>query len=420
MGILEPITHTEEIQELLNDAKKVYDRAKNKFESQKKSTSKSLEKLGKVKISAWSSGMEAFVKAFESFKNIEMNKISFTNSKFIGCDEEPKQMLMNIENATMNAEEIAKAGIAAIGTGAIVGVAAYGGAMMFGTASTGTAIAALSGAAKTNATLAWFGGGAKAAGGLGMATGKLVLAGVIVAPIIGVAALIAGAKGKEKLAEAQKIHSEAENAASQMNIITTGMQGIENMSSNYIEFIKRFGKKFTPFIEELEKIKRAHMVEGSGEIDFDSLTVVEQKTLHLTWLMAQIYYHVLSVPILDASGVVSVEAKDALKASEKDLKQIRKEAFHMVGDEASAGNLVWKPIANKMLVINFIAMFFIILGATFLFTTSILKGILMWICSFVAFPIFLIYKDLPASRLYMLRLLRLVLAIGLALLIASV
>ena len=176
MGILEPITHKEEIQNLINDAQKIYDDAKGRFESQKTKTTKSLEDLGKVKVLAWSEGMDSFVSAFGAFKNVEMNRISETEMHFIGSDEEPKQMLMNIENASMNANEVAKAGFAAVGTGALVGVAAYGGAMMFGTASTGTAIAALSGAAKTNATLAWFGGGAKAAGGLGMAAGKLVLA----------------------------------------------------------------------------------------------------------------------------------------------------------------------------------------------------------------------------------------------------
>ncbi len=419
MGILEPITHKEEIQELLDNAQKVYDGAKNKFDSQKKSTSKSLEKLGKVKISAWSSGMESFVDAFGAFKNVEMNQISFTNSKFIGCDEEPKQMLINIENASLNAEEITKAGIAAVGTGAIVGVAAYGGAMMFGTASTGAAITALTGAAKTNATLAWFGGGAKAAGGLGMAAGKLVLAGVVVAPIIGVAALIAGAKGKEKLAEAKKIYSEAENAASQMDMITTGMQGIEEMSNNYTGFIKEFGKRFAPFIQELERIKSAHAVDADGYIDFDSLTVVEQKTLHLTWLMAQIYYHVLAVPILDANGEVSVEAKDALKASAKDLKQVRKEAFHMVGEEASVGNLVWKPAANKMLVVNFVVMAMLIACAVLAFKASVVKAILLGACSIVAFPVFVIFRKLPDSRLYVWRLLRLVLSVAIAVLIAA-
>lgn len=45
----------------------------------------------------------------------------------------------------------------------------------FGTASTGTAISTLSGAAATKATLAWLGGGALAAGGLGVAGGVVVL-----------------------------------------------------------------------------------------------------------------------------------------------------------------------------------------------------------------------------------------------------
>mgnify|MGYP006963641392 FL=1 len=49
-------------------------------------------------------------------------------------------------------------------------------ATTFGTASTGTAISALSGAAATNAALAWLGGGALAAGGGGTAAGTAFLA----------------------------------------------------------------------------------------------------------------------------------------------------------------------------------------------------------------------------------------------------
>lgn len=69
-----------------------------------------------------------------------------------------------------------------VGTVAGVGVAAFGPtaamaiATTFGTASTGTAISALSGAAATNAALAWLGGGALAAGGGGMAAGNVLLA----------------------------------------------------------------------------------------------------------------------------------------------------------------------------------------------------------------------------------------------------
>lgn len=54
--------------------------------------------------------------------------------------------------------------------------AALWAATTFGTASTGTAISTLSGAAATNAALAWIGGGALAAGGGGTAAGTALLA----------------------------------------------------------------------------------------------------------------------------------------------------------------------------------------------------------------------------------------------------
>lgn len=417
MGLLEPITHKEEIQNLIDDAQKIYDNAQKQFESQKVKTTKSLETLGKVKVNAWSEGMDSFVSAFGVFKNVEMDRISENTSYFIGSDEEPKQMLMNIEQASMTANEVAKAGFAAVGTGALVGVAAYGGAMMFGTASTGTAIAALSGAAKTNATLAWFGGGAKAAGGMGMAAGKLVLAGVVVAPIVAVAAVIAGAKGKERLAEAKNIHAQAENAVSQINVMTTGMQGIAKMSDNYAGFIKKLNKKFSPFLQELERIKNNHDTDQEGMIDFDSLSPVEQKTLHLSWLMAQIYYHVLSTPILTSQGEVSDEAATALNASMKDLKQVRKDTFKMVGEDAPVGNLIWQPAARNMLIINFMAMAVLISIGVMSLGTSVLKGILFIVCSGIACPIFFKFRDLPASRLYVWRLVRLIVSICLTIII---
>lgn len=60
--------------------------------------------------------------------------------------------------------------------------------MALGTASTGTAIASLSGVAATNATLAALGGGALAAGGGGMALGTAVLGGAT----LGVGLLVGG------------------------------------------------------------------------------------------------------------------------------------------------------------------------------------------------------------------------------------
>lgn len=65
---------------------------------------------------------------------------------------------------------------AGVGVAAFAPTAAMAVATTFGVASTGTAISALSGAAATNAALAWLGGGALAAGGGGMAAGNTLLA----------------------------------------------------------------------------------------------------------------------------------------------------------------------------------------------------------------------------------------------------
>ena len=82
-------------------------------------------------------------------------------------------------------------GVAVVAMGPTV---AMGVATTFGVASTGTAISALSGAAATNAALAWLGGGALAAGGGGMAAGNalLALAGPVGWAIAGVALLASG------------------------------------------------------------------------------------------------------------------------------------------------------------------------------------------------------------------------------------
>lgn len=406
MGLLEPITHKQEIQDLLDEAQSKYDSSKKRFESQKEKTTQSLEKLGKIKIDAWSTSMDSFVCEFGAFKNIEVIQTLDTNMNFVGSSEEPAQMMLNIQTASMTASEVAKAGVAMIGTGALVGIASYGGAMMFGTASTGTAIAALSGAAKTNATLAWFGGGSIKAGGLGMAGGKLVLAGVVVAPIIAVAALITSAKSKEKLAEAKKIHAEAIDAVAKMDTITTGMQAIAKMSDNYSKFIKNFTKKFRPFIKELNRIKSSYAFEDGEKIDFNLLTQTEQKTLHLSWLMAQIYYHVLSTPILTESGNVSSDADNVLYASTKELKQIRKDTFKMTGEDAQVGNLVWAAPAHRMIAVNFIIMVCLIAVGFNAISSSIFTGIVCCVGSLIAFPIFIKYRDLPQSKLFMWRVIR--------------
>lgn len=72
MGLLEPITHKEEIETLVNDAQSKYDDAKQRLENQKGKTANSLERLGELKLQAWSGEMQDFLDVFNLFNNVQM------------------------------------------------------------------------------------------------------------------------------------------------------------------------------------------------------------------------------------------------------------------------------------------------------------------------------------------------------------
>lgn len=106
-------------------------------------------------------------------------------------------------------------GFGALGAAASAQGAALWGVTTFAAASTGTAISGLTGAAATNATLAWLGGGSLAAGGGGVAAGAIVLNLIMIAPaafITGITVGIVGAKQKTKAREyAAKVAVSIEN-----------------------------------------------------------------------------------------------------------------------------------------------------------------------------------------------------------------
>lgn len=117
---------------------------------------------------------------FDRIRNVPSDKkIEYDKLKEIRLNW--KQQAEKIEK-DYNVAKAKQAGAGAAGASFGVAVAAMGPtaamgvATTFGVASTGTAISSLSGAAATNAALAWLGGGAVAAGGGGMAAGEAVLA----------------------------------------------------------------------------------------------------------------------------------------------------------------------------------------------------------------------------------------------------
>ena len=108
----------------------------------------------------------------------------------------PLESIAELKEIDMKASDAIKTlavggGAAAVGV-AVTPWAVTGVVSALATASTGTAISTLSGAAATNATLAWLGGGAISAGGGGVAAGTAVLGALTATAAVGVAVIAIG------------------------------------------------------------------------------------------------------------------------------------------------------------------------------------------------------------------------------------
>lgn len=129
----------------------------------------------------------------------------------------------------------AGAGLAVLGPSAALAVATT-----FGTASTGTAISALSGAAAANAALAWLGGGAVAAGGGGMAAGNalLALAGPVGWTVGGLAVLSSGIWLHYRYAElARKATGEHVRVEAEIRSLQTADEEIRRLAATTMNHI---------------------------------------------------------------------------------------------------------------------------------------------------------------------------------------
>lgn len=196
-------------------------------------------------------------KSFDTdIAEIHTNRIQFTDA----CDY-AKAELDAAKKSALGAGAGAAAGAAIV---SVAPTAAMWIATTFGTASTGTAISALSGAAAQSAALAWLGGGALTAGGGGMAAGHalLALAGPVGWTITG-ATLLASITlftfNKLKMSKQKK--EEIESVKKNTNdtlILIEQIQGLideiallwEQLSQMYGDSLNEFGKDFMSIPEE--------------------------------------------------------------------------------------------------------------------------------------------------------------------------
>ena len=189
--------------------------------------------------------------------------------------------------------------------GALTAFGAYSGVMAFGAASTGTAIATLSGAAATNATLAFLGGGSLAAGGLGMAGGAMVLGGLVAAPALAVLGLFMGSSASKNLDNARSNRAKARQFSEEMETAATLCNGIRRRSYMFERLLIRLAEYLNTSNSALRSAINTY---GT---DYRRFSQDAKKTVGTAASLAKAVKTILDTPILTEDGSLTPESLTA-------------------------------------------------------------------------------------------------------------
>lgn len=213
----------------MNEAKEIGERAERrhkrrseKLDEVRDETNVCFEELGRLKISIFNNQINHILHLLHNTNHKKVrSEIEGFNSTFSITElKEMESMVATSLELSMNL------GSSAL-TGALTGFAAYGSVPLLATASTGTAISTLSGAAATNATLVWLGGGSLAAGGFGMTGGMLALGGIVAGPALAVGGFMLASKAEEALTEAKAYAAQVDEAIAEMDLIGQNLKGLQ-------------------------------------------------------------------------------------------------------------------------------------------------------------------------------------------------
>ena len=228
-----------------HDAESKYQICKEKLDHEKNKAQHALETLGELKVHIFSTQIKHLVDTVKKVKASKSSIQGFEQHVLLENLPETEKMI----ELSLEIESGIASGAAA---GALTAIGAYGAAGTLATATTGTAIASLSGAAATNATLAFFGGGALAAGGFGMAGGMAVLGGLVLGPALAIGGFILAGKAEKALTNATQYAAEVDEAIKKIESVFVVLRGIQDAA-------KELARALTMMVERFERVKVDNM-----------------------------------------------------------------------------------------------------------------------------------------------------------------
>ncbi len=303
----------QEAQQTISDAEAL-------LKSTREATQTTLEKLGTIKLKLWSSQVNDFIKYYALLHNVSQEFTQGENSMFSGLSE--TELKCTIKTASSFAE-ISNIGVTALGSGALAGLGAYSGVMLFGAASTGTAISTLSGVAATNATLAWLGGGTLAAGGMGVAGGIAILGGIVAAPILAIGGTLFAISAKNALDQARRNVEKANDIKKELEEATEKLGAVSEVAELYYLFLTKLEPYSNMAVSVIQQL-----IKNNG-LDFAAYPKSEQDKLRYVCGIIRTLTETLNTTIMTDAGILDNKSLEQFTTLNIQSVQIQ-EQFNVV------------------------------------------------------------------------------------------
>lgn len=265
--------------------------------------------------------------SFEHFSNIIeriQNRPQFVtyNKEGVSLPKYDKEQLKNVSVGAGILLGSLGGAVAGTAGGFAAAGATTSAVVALGTASTGTAISTLSGAAATNATLAVLGGGTIAAGGGGIALGTTVLSGATLGVGLLVGGIIFNVAGSKLSDNAEEAYRQMEEAENNINQICSYLKELSDEASKYIKTLNIVKDSYEEHLEHLSCVtdQKTNWIEFS-----DHEKILTQNTILLVGLL----YNMCKVDLVrkakndkDINTINRTEIHKSIRSAKKVLRDV--------------------------------------------------------------------------------------------------
>jgi hypothetical protein len=298
-----------DIVKMSNDLAFIYNA---KLEQARNKAENALHEYGKCKAKVIKDELMRYVGHLSMIKNVELaDSIGIGEAIAIAQGEFAPEKFVVLDGVAQSLLKGVPSGMAA---GAMAAFGAYGGTMMFGTASTGAAIASLNGVAAINATLAFLGGGALAAGGGGVALGVAVFGGVMLGPAIAVLGIFMDAQASAHLDRSYIDLEKVCKACEEIKSAIAVCGAIEERANMFNGILIETNEMFKRLITRLEDT-----IDNFG-CDYSTYPEYERKVVAISVSFAQAIKSIIDMPLLLENGGINPESSET---AQKIMEMIR-------------------------------------------------------------------------------------------------